>query len=223
MTDRSCEEIRDLLVDYADGELSPQDSQAVAEHLAGCPECREIVKGLERSLNLATAIWLDNLTGSKVGGPVRSCEDARPAESVRQPPRRASVLARPTKSRGDRKHSPVLSGTEPVTNRTVVRRLRWVAVAAAILVAVGGTLFLSTLHKSSSSGIVTYAQIEEQATRVSAAAQLLAATQVLAKCQGTESMVEQQARYILSHYGDTPAASELKATMPSILKGATYD
>jgi anti-sigma factor RsiW len=177
VTNRSCEEVRDLLVDYADGELPPQDSQAVAEHLAGCSECRQIVKNLQRSLDLAKAIWLDNLEADR---------------------------------------------SEAAGNGPITHRLRWVAVAAAILVTAGGTLLLSMFHKSSSS-TATYAQIEEQATRASAAARLLAATQVLAKCQGTESIVEQQARYILSHYGDTPAASELKTTLPSILKGATYD
>lgn len=177
MTDKACDEIRDLLVDYADGELSPQDSQAVAEHLRQCPECREIVKGLERSLDLAKAIWLDNLEAG---------------------------------------------GSGAAAGRRVIHWLRSPVIAAAVLLAVGGALLLYTLHKSPPA-TVTYAQIQEQVTRASAAARLLAATQILAKCEGTESIVEQQARYILSHYGDTAAASELKATMPSILKGATYE
>ena len=164
-------------MDYADGELSSQDSQAVAEHLAGCRECRQIVKGLERSLDLAKVIWLDNLEAG---------------------------------------------GSEAAASKRVIHRLRRLAIAAAVLVAVGGTLFLCTLHKSPPP-TVTYAQIEQQVTRAAAAARLLAAIQVLAKCEDTESIVEQQARYILSRYGDTAAASELKATMPSILKGANYD
>jgi anti-sigma factor RsiW len=177
MIGKSCEEMRDLLVDYVDRELSEQDFQAVAEHLAGCPACRETVKGLERSLDLAKAIWLDNLQGGE-----------RVAASVT---RRGPVM-------------------------------RWLAVAAVVSVAVGGALFLNTFRKWPPA-TVTYAQIEQQVTRAAAAARLLAATQILAKCEGTQSIVEQQARYILSHYGDTAAASELKATMSSLLKGATYD
>ncbi len=176
MTNRSCDENRDLLVDYADGELSSPDSQVVAEHLARCAECQEVVKNLERSLDLAKAIWLDNLEAG---------------------------------------------ASDTAASKRVIHRLRWLAVAAAVLVAVGGTLFLCTLHKSPTT--VTYAQIEQQVTRAAAAARLMAAIQVLAKCEDTESIIEQQARYILSHYGDTAAAWELKTTMPSILKGATYD
>jgi len=175
--DKPCDEMRDLLVDYVDRELSERESQAVAEHLAGCPACRKTVTGLERSLDLAKAIWLDNLE---------------------------------------------ISGSDAAAGRPVIHRLRRLAVAATVLVAAGGALLLCTLHKSPPA-TVTYAQIEQQVTRAAAAARLLAATQVLAKCEGTEPIVEQQARYILSHYGDTAAASELKATMPSILKGAHYD
>ncbi|UCG59634.1 MAG: zf-HC2 domain-containing protein [Phycisphaerales bacterium] len=61
MSDRSCEEIAGLLVDYADGQLSPEDSGKVAEHLAGCAACRAIVKGLHKSLELSNIIWQDNL------------------------------------------------------------------------------------------------------------------------------------------------------------------
>lgn len=168
MTNRPCEEIRDLLVDYADGELSERDSQEVTEHLAECPACRQIVKSLERSLHLAKAIWLDNLEGDKAGG--------------------AGLVMR----------------------RPIIRRLRWPAVAAAVLVAAGGALLLYTLHKSPPA-TATYAQIEQQVTRAATAARLLAATQILAKCEGTESIVERQCRYILSNYADTPVAAALKA------------
>jgi anti-sigma factor RsiW len=64
MKNGPCEKIRDKLVDYADGELSPQEAVAVEEHLAECPSCRDLVGGLERSLSLAQAIWRGNLQGS---------------------------------------------------------------------------------------------------------------------------------------------------------------
>lgn len=60
MSDKSCEQIAELLVDYADGLLSPQKSDEVAEHLAGCAECEALLNGLRRSLELSNVIWQDN-------------------------------------------------------------------------------------------------------------------------------------------------------------------
>jgi predicted anti-sigma-YlaC factor YlaD len=151
-----------MLVDYADGELPEQDSQRVAEHLAECPACREIVRNLERSLQLANAIWLDNLEAAKT-------------TSVR---------------------------------RRVVRLLPWATVAATILIA-AGTLIVNSVHGPAEPGL-GYARIERQVTSVATAARLLAATQLLAQCEGTESIVEEQYRYILSNYADTPAAATLR-------------
>ncbi len=160
MTKKSCEEIRGMLVDYADGELSEQDSQAVAEHLAECPACREVIRCLERSLHLAKAIWLDDLEA-----------------------------ARTTSAR-----------------RVAVRLLPWAAVAAAILI-VAGTLVLNSIHRPPE---LEYARIERQVAGVAAAARLLAATQILAQCEDTESIVQEQYRYILDNYADTPAAATLR-------------
>ena len=48
-----------MLVDYADGQLSPSDSNKVAEHLATCEHCRKMLNGLQKSLELAGVIWAD--------------------------------------------------------------------------------------------------------------------------------------------------------------------
>jgi len=164
VTNRSCEEIQDMLVDYADGELSTQEAQAVTKHLAECPACREIVKGLERSLHLAKVVWLDNLEAA----------------------RRTSAHHR------------------------VIRLLPWAAIAAAILI-VTGTLILYSIHRPTE---LEYAGIERQVASVATAARLLAATQLLAQCEGTESIVEAQRRYILDNYADTPAAATLRSSNP---------
>jgi hypothetical protein len=162
VTHKSCEQIRDLLVDDADGALSGQDSQAVAEHLAGCAPCRELRRGLERSLHLARLIWLDNL-------------EAAPTVSVRG---------------------------------RLVRRLPWVASAAAILIITG--VFLLQPVPGPAQPDHAYARAERQVIGAATAARLLAATQILAQCEGTESIVEEQYRYILRHYADTPAAAMLR-------------
>jgi predicted anti-sigma-YlaC factor YlaD len=60
--EKNCEEIFELLVDFTDGQLLPDESAEVTEHLAKCPQCRENLKALEKSLKLANIIWEDALT-----------------------------------------------------------------------------------------------------------------------------------------------------------------
>ena len=50
-----------MLVDYADGWLSPGESSKVAAHLAKCEDCRRTLETLKRSLELAGIIWEDGL------------------------------------------------------------------------------------------------------------------------------------------------------------------
>jgi predicted anti-sigma-YlaC factor YlaD len=59
--EKSCEEIREMLVDYADGQLSPNDSSQVGEHLAQCDNCRKVLNALQRSLELVGVIWTEGL------------------------------------------------------------------------------------------------------------------------------------------------------------------
>ena len=59
MTGKSCREIEQMLVDYADGQLSPGQSSEVAEHLAGCQRCSDALKALQRSLELVQVVWED--------------------------------------------------------------------------------------------------------------------------------------------------------------------
>jgi predicted anti-sigma-YlaC factor YlaD len=63
--EKSCEKIEEMLVDYADEQLSQSDSSKVAEHLEKCNHCRKILKALNKSLALAGAIWADGLTETK--------------------------------------------------------------------------------------------------------------------------------------------------------------
>ena len=58
---KSCKDITEMLVDYADGRLSPGKSSEVAEHLAKCERCRRILNALQRSLELTGVIWEDGL------------------------------------------------------------------------------------------------------------------------------------------------------------------
>jgi anti-sigma factor RsiW len=171
MTKPSCEDIRNMLVDYGDGVLSEHEAQIVADHLASCPACQTTAAALTRSLGLAQAIWRDNL------------ESAAP-----------------------------LAGAGGTVRRALPRG-RYLAVAAALLITTGGTFFLCMLRPTPPSP-PTPQEVEQYAARTGAAAQLLAATQLLAKCEGTESIVARQCRYILDNYADTPAAAALRTANP---------
>ena len=63
--EKSCEKIEKMLVDYSDGQLSPGESDKVAEHLNKCEHCRETLGALQKSLALAGAIWDDGLAETK--------------------------------------------------------------------------------------------------------------------------------------------------------------
>jgi predicted anti-sigma-YlaC factor YlaD len=70
---KSCEEIEEMLVDYADRQsrqgwpspLSPGESNEVAEHVRKCEHCRDMLQALQRSLELAGVIWEDGLAETK--------------------------------------------------------------------------------------------------------------------------------------------------------------
>lgn len=60
--EKSCKEIEELLVDYADGQLSPDVSNEVTTHLAQCERCRKVLDALKQSLEFAGVIWADGLS-----------------------------------------------------------------------------------------------------------------------------------------------------------------
>jgi predicted anti-sigma-YlaC factor YlaD len=63
--EKSCEKIEEMLVDYADGQLSQSDSNKVAEHLQKCEHCRKILAALHKSFELSEVIWDDSIEETK--------------------------------------------------------------------------------------------------------------------------------------------------------------
>ena len=55
MTRLECSEVRDLIHAYVDGELSPDEREAVASHLGGCEACSRELASLERLRRLIAA------------------------------------------------------------------------------------------------------------------------------------------------------------------------
>jgi anti-sigma factor RsiW len=87
------------------------------------------------------------------------------------------------------------------------RGIRIYAVAASVLVA--ASVFVFVVANRHSRPSMRFEDIQRQIADAGAAAELLAATQILARCEGTEAIIEEQRRYILSNYPGTPAAATL--------------
>lgn len=118
-----CRSIRDLLVDYADGELAAAESDRVAAHIGQCQACRSELRLLQRSLDLAQEVWRESAVSSS------SEENDRVPQSNSRVPR----LAHPTESTA-------------LLDKPAMLRRRWampVAVVAAVLLLVGGVVWLA--------------------------------------------------------------------------------
>ncbi len=57
MSDEACGQVEDLLVGYADDELTAEERDQVESHLAGCERCRTLLAALRRSQDLVLADW----------------------------------------------------------------------------------------------------------------------------------------------------------------------
>jgi predicted anti-sigma-YlaC factor YlaD len=68
-TKENCEQLEDLLVDYADDQLDPDECSTVAGHLRSCSNCRAKVGALNKSLELTRIIFQDNLSQIDDTGP----------------------------------------------------------------------------------------------------------------------------------------------------------
>jgi anti-sigma factor RsiW len=90
------------------------------------------------------------------------------------------------------------------------RRIRFYAVAASIVIT--ASVLVSILSdRPGRQPSINPEDMERQVTRAGMAAELLAATRIVAQCEGTESVVQRQYSYILREYADTPAAETIRA------------
>ena len=187
--------------------------------MANCPEaearpwlgiwpnasaCRQTAEALRRSLDLAQVLWNDNLA-------VRSDAVRRCVAGILPAIRGRDALD--TYSRCSYEHT---------TNLPRRRSFYAVAAAACILLATGGSFF-AFCHRAPRQPPISFEEVQQQVARAGTAAELLAATRLVAQCEGTESIVEQQYRYILRDYADTPAAASIKADQNPKLGGTPND
>jgi anti-sigma factor RsiW len=233
MTERECETIRDLLVDYADGELAAADGQRVAAHLESCADCRAEMRLLERSLEVARAVWHELAAGAErpVGWAERSesHQDVVESELVGLADQCcASVpVGPPYESAGVAVQLP----PQHVATRQAGRRRRFAAtaLAAAIvlvlavlpwLVPHGGAPLATrpkagprtlTAGNSPNLAVMSRKDIERYIAREAASARLYAAAQLLGTQPGLEAQRQRAEQYIIETYSDTAAGRELSA------------
>jgi anti-sigma factor RsiW len=227
MTRTTCEELADRIVDYVDGELPAEEAQTVARHLSECPRCRQIANDLQRSLDLARVIWQDNLADTAAArsmgvSPMSSTAVPAVSSTGRMPVDAPDIHGRDAHATHGQDARATICPYGHTTNLTRRRPFYGLAVAASILLAVG-LLMTPVLHQKPGNQIVTAEQIEQHVARVGRAAQLLAATRLVAQCEGTEPIVEQQYRYILREYPGTPAAESIKASHDLKLGGTQHE
>ena len=130
--EKSCEYFENMLVDYADGQLSPSESSEVNGHLGKCERCRVLLDGLNKSLELAGVIWTDGLTETE---DIRIPTPYRPKRLrwLRYAAVAASILIVATVSL--MRHSPARRQQPELTFAQIERSITESATAARLLAA----------------------------------------------------------------------------------------
>lgn len=132
-----------------------------------------------------------------------ACEPCRrTAEALDRSLRLAKVL---WTDNLDDKGAPTQSAAVPKFHR-----IRVYAVAASVLIA-ASVVLVTVANRPPRPSPIRIEDVERQVAKAGAAAKLLAATQILAQCEGTESIVQEQYRYIVAEYAGTPAAESVRA------------
>jgi len=57
----TCRRVFDLLSDYVDGELSPEDRASLMRHLQACPPCEEFLKTFETARSLCRESLMEKM------------------------------------------------------------------------------------------------------------------------------------------------------------------
>jgi len=225
MTSRPCDDWAERLVDYADGELPPDESAMVSEHVASCAGCHETLVALRQSLRLAEIVWQDaeaeladveavwhrRVNSKETSG---GLDPAMPARQQRTGVRRF-LIARPVLAaasillvvlagsavwhfvlRAGRRAAP--DETTPIIVRSEDQEQRH-----------GATRPATDGHAP------TTTELEAAITRVGAAAELLAAADFLAEYPEGRDIAKERYRYIAATYPETDAAVEARSRLGS--------
>jgi hypothetical protein len=191
VTPRSCNEIADLLVDYADSDLPAPESALVTEHLATCERCRATLAALRRSLAAARVVW--EAGGAELAG----ANAGQPGSARRQP-----------------FHRPVWRLWRPALVAASVLLLAggvwfWQRGRPASAPAV------ATVAPAVAPG-PSIADLELEIGRQGISAALLGAAEFLAEQPGGQDVACERFRYVAIGYADSPAGTESKRRVETL-------
>lgn len=190
----ACEDIRDLLVDFADGELAPEAANRVARHAEVCPPCAARVEALRRSLFLAGRVWdADRATQSD------ALPDVRPGRSKGPSLMRAALAVAAmialAVAAWTQLRAPATDPTAPVeshhggiaANRADDRPDASASDADEIQTAIE--------------------EVEAAIWKAGAAARMVASAEMLADAPGGKRFAAERLRVVINEYADTPSAT----------------
>jgi len=69
-----------MVTDYLEGALHPRLQKAVAEHLAGCPHCREYLEQMRRTIAVSRELPADDVPADVVDALARAFAQYRRSE-----------------------------------------------------------------------------------------------------------------------------------------------
>lgn len=235
MSQYSCLEIADLLVDFADDNLATAQRQAVAAHLADCPDCRRTLAALQQSLSLAQTLWED------AEGQIESRRGNSPVLPTRQPRnhgernatlafqfRRRVVLLAPVAIAaglvllliGHRFWKPAITPHQPDMARkdASVQPLQPAGPQVPLISAVAW----GTPPDNYEDPQTALTRIELDVDRAAQAAMVLAATDTcLADQPGCEDLAKDQYAFVATTYAGTEAATKARQRLESISERRT--
>jgi hypothetical protein len=218
MADNSCNSILELLVEYTDGDLPADQSRRVADHLAGCPDCRAELRVLERSLELAREVWHE----SAAGAPTTTSPQWPERSLQKEWCATASSEAVPS-------HVPAeaLLASKQWHTRRLIRAAACVAVCAVVLLLTAGPWLFSLRQRRQDVGgpaevVQSVPQqpaeemdIEALIAREGRSARLAAAARLLAAQPGLQEYARQAERYLQEAYRGTAAVNGALPPPPS--------
>jgi hypothetical protein len=214
---KECETIRDLLVDYADGELAADDGRRTAAHLESCADCRAELRLLQRSLDVARTVWQEAASAEQLPSPllgggqgVRAGGQIFAGVAVQLPPQHV-----PAQRAGRRWR--FAAAALAATIVLVLVALPW-------LVPHGGATLAkrSTADQNGSASgnapdpaAMSAEDIERYIAREASAARLCATAELLGTQPGLEAQRQRAEQYIIENYSDTAAGRQLSARAAS--------